>query len=175
MRIGQTGGVLRLDKDLHGDPQAIKGMLAHLYGIHFNLLDDCKDEQASIGNMATWTDLALYQVALHAVANKYQMPDLAKQTQDQLRGRYATLMTESADNVFKVAEAVYLKYPSEATALRHDIVEQLTNQPSVVEDDEKNKVRCSKMPDLVCEMLKVVAQKDRENEWAVYRMGRSSR
>lgn len=143
--------VVNLSQD---NSRAIKGMLAYLYGIHFDTLEAFANTESSMRCDLDETELVLYQLDLYVVSTKYLMSDLS----DRTRNVFQTLVHSGTDtDLSKLAVQVYLTYADEATELRKDVVDLFVGNIEECKDDRKFQDLLVNIPDLASDMVRALA------------------
>ena len=106
------------------DPQAVRGMIAHLYGLDPDVYSGMKGSVFGFPGDATFLK---YQINLYASADKYLVPSLRERAEDILAGGLKTNMSREQDrrDVYEVAKYIYVTYPDEAQGLRNLVVRKL--------------------------------------------------
>lgn len=119
------------------DFKALKGCLAHLYGIHFDTRADCIDSENSNGYISSDVELAKYQVRLHAMAEKYKMQDLSERTRIVLAGLAKELLHQNAEAFLEVVKYIWTANKIHDKSLRRAVADVLVADYVEHEEFEK--------------------------------------
>ena len=153
--------------ELHDDPpKAVKGLIAHFYGIDYNGKDDASNSISSFFDyIRRWTGDAVYvnyPFDLYALTGKYQVPALREQLWYRIpamaivRGPDPTLSF-----MLPVVKHVYIHHADTAVELHKPMVDLLLKQIDTLNDLPEFQQLLLDVPALSAELVRALVAQEK--------------